>query len=53
MTRSPVRSVWLVLCGIAALALTTPAVQAADDPHAHHHHQLADKSPGYKRQLST
>jgi len=53
MIHSPVRSLWLALCSMAALALTTPAAHAADDPHAHHHHQQADKPPGYKRQLSS
>lgn len=52
MTSSFVHAVRYLMGSLAALALTAPSARAAEDPHAHHHHQQADASPGYKRQLA-
>jgi len=52
MPHSILRSATMVLCGLAALVVSTQVVRAADDPHAHHRHH-AESSPGYKRQLAS
>ena len=52
MPTCPTRLRPFALCAAVALALTAPLCRAAEDEHAHHHHQM-DKSPGYARQVAS